>query len=213
MRIVLPSANERILLREVSWASFLKILEDLGDHRSGRVAYDRGTLELMSPSPRHERIKILLSRFLEALTEELHIEIQGVGSTTLLREDIQRGLEPDTSYYITNEVQVRGRTDMDLGRDPPPDLAVEVDVTRKSLDRFPIYAALGVPEVWRYREGVLEIYQLRQGGQYENTEGSTLFPGFPVREIARFLDLKEPIDDNRRVAMFRAWVRAQLNQD
>jgi Uma2 family endonuclease len=167
----------------------------------------------MSPSRRHERIKVLLGRLFEVLTEELGMEILAVGSTTLMRVDLERGLEPDASYYLSNEAEIRGRTDLDLHEDPPPDLAIEVDVTRKSLDRLTIYAALGVPEVWRYKEGAIEIYQLREGKGYITTESSSLLPEFPVGELAMFLDLENRMGDNQRVATFRAWVRNQLDRD
>jgi Uma2 family endonuclease len=210
MRIAVPPADRSVLLEGIRWETFLDVLEDLGDHRAARVAYDRGRLEIMSPSRGHERVGELLGIFVRVLTEELGLEIGGAGSTTLLREDLERGVEPDRCFYITREAAVRTQDELDLGRDPPPDLAIEVDITRKSLDRLEIYAALGVPEVWRYENGVLLIYQLREGG-YVEVNTSSFFPAIPLGGLTRFLERRQEMGENRLVAEFRAWVRAQTS--
>lgn len=211
MRIVRPPVDGSFLQENVSWTAFLGVLEELGDERGRTLAYDRGTLEIMSPSKRHERIRELLGRFVELLAEEMEIDIQATGSTTLLREDLERGVESDKCFYVGNEGAVRGKDDLDLQRDPPPDLAIEVYITRKSLDRFKIYAAMGVPEAWRYRDGALELFQLREGHYIQIAE-SSLFPGVPVGELARFLELRSHMSDTSLARALRAWVRQRLEK-
>ena len=120
----------------------------------------------MSPSSMHERYNCLFRRMIETLTEELAIPIKGAGSTTFKREDLERGLEPDSCFYLANERRIRGKRELDLTIDPPPDLAIEIDITSSSLDRQGIYAALGVPEIWRFDGESLRVYQLQPDGTY-----------------------------------------------
>jgi Uma2 family endonuclease len=206
MRITLPPAGGTLVVEKVPRAEFLTFLEDLGDNRGSRVAYDRGRLEIVCPSPLQESVKSLLGRFVEVLSEELDIEICAAGSTTLVRKDIARGVESDECFFIRHEARVRGRHDLDLSRDPPPDLAIEVDVTRKSLDRFSIYAVIGVPEVWRHEGGRVEACALRDG-EYELVRESLSFPGLAVAELTRFLELRATMGDTAIARRFRAWVR------
>src|SRR5262249_44955535 len=154
----------------------------LGEQRV-RLTYDRGTLELMTPSYRHEHYKMLLGRLLETWTEEHDIPIRSGGSTTFHREDVDRGLEPDQCYYIQHEYAVRGKEEIDLASDPPPDLAIEVDITSSVLNRLAIYAALGVPEVWRYNGIRLEVYRLGTDRTYVRSDQSLTFPSLPLTDI------------------------------
>ncbi|MFE1744510.1 Uma2 family endonuclease [Coleofasciculus sp. H7-2] len=139
----------RVILTGVTWQTFKALLADLGSDRACRLAYDQGILEIMVPYQEHEESKILIAEIVTALADELEIEIIQLGSLTLEREDLTRAVEPDTCFYIQNEALVRGKK-IDLQTDPPPDLVVEVDYTSPSLNKFQIYASLGVPEFWRY---------------------------------------------------------------
>ncbi|WP_242040676.1 Uma2 family endonuclease [Coleofasciculus sp. FACHB-1120] len=141
--------THRVILQGVSWQTYQALLTEMGDNRSSRLAYDRGVLEITMPSDRHETNTKLLERMIEALTEELDLPIKGFRSTTLNREDLQRGAEPDSCYYIQNVERIQGRT-IDLTKDPTPDLVIEVDITSPSSRRLQIYSQLGVSEVWRY---------------------------------------------------------------
>jgi Uma2 family endonuclease len=136
-------AEQRVVLSNVSWETFEGLSADNGV-RGGRMAYEEGSLEIMSPSREHEMLKSVLGRLVDAYAQEMGIDIAATGSTTLKLELKKRGLEPDESYYIQNEAAMRGRVDLDLERDPPPDLAIEVEITRSALDKLGIYAALGV---------------------------------------------------------------------
>jgi Uma2 family endonuclease len=142
-------AEGTLLFHGISWPTYKAIMNDVGDGRAWRIAYDRGVLEIRMPLQQHEVPKVLLANFVEALADELEIETMQLGALALEREDLTRAIEPDTCFYIQNEALARGR-DIDLQTDPPPDLAIESDNTNSSLNKHAIYAALGVPELWRY---------------------------------------------------------------
>jgi len=190
----------------IDWQQFENILKDLGEHRAARIAYDNGTLEIMTPLPEHEYYKEAIGIAVQDIAEELEINYESYGSTTWRQEKKIAGVEADNCFYFQNEALVRGRLDVNLNQDPPPDLALEIDITSKSLDRFGIYARLGVPEIWCYDSGELKIYQL-QNGEYVESQISMVFPGLPIRELPKL------IEQNRadgRLAIRRAvrqWVR------
>ena len=173
------------------------------------MTYDQGELELMSVSHTHEHDKHLLGRLLDALTEELDIDIHGAGSMTFKRKDLKRGLEPDECYWIQNAALMQSRKDFDLERDPPPDLAVEVDVTSSSLDRMSIYADLGVPEVWRFDGEAFSVLVLGEGGSYEQAECSPALPGLLPNVVLRFLRLSDEMGETDLMLAFRDWVRQE----
>lgn len=152
-------AEQRTVLYNLSWDTFEALLRDTGEHRGSRFAYDCGTLEIMTPLFEHENPKIQFDRLIFSLAEELDIEIRSAGSTTLKRKSLAKGIEPDSCYYIQNEAAMRSRETLNLEIDPPPDLAVAIDITSSSVNKFNIYAALGVAELWRYDGEVLKFYQ------------------------------------------------------
>jgi Uma2 family endonuclease len=147
---------------------------------------------------------------IEALTEELDLPIKGFRSTTLNREDLQRGAEPDSCYYIQNVDRIQGRT-VDLSRDPAPDLVIEVDITSPSSRRLQIYKQLEVPEVWRYIGQTVQIYQL-QAGTYNLCENSPTFPFVRVEILNQFLQQAQAQDDTTFIRTWRKWVREQLRE-
>lgn len=218
MRITLPAPDEAVVIEGVSPEEFELILHELGDLRANRIAYDgvayeSGRLEIMSPSRTHERIAVLLGLFLRTLAEESGLEVSGVGSWTLKRAGLNRAVEADRTFYIGHEARIRSltRRELDLTRDPPPDVVIEVDVTRKSLPRFPIYADLGVREIWRWTDGILELWRHREevGEEFNRMDKSLFFPDFPVPELARFVQrgLGGDVGDIRLVRNFREWLR------
>jgi Uma2 family endonuclease len=209
MGSVSSPAENRIYLENIRWPTYLALLADLGDHR-GRITYDKGRLEIVAPSKKHEHWKRILGRLIEAFTEELEIKIQSVGSTTLNREDLNQGAEADECYYVMNEPLVRGKEEVDLERDPPPDLAVEIEASRRILNRVVIYAAMGIPEVWRYDGKTLRVGQLQENGQYLDAPESKVFPTLPMSEVARFLAMRETVGETGLVRSFRSWVRSHF---
>jgi Uma2 family endonuclease len=206
---LLPQKIHQVLLENISWQTYQALLKDIEEQPGIRMTYDHGTLEIMAPLRPHESAKKLIGRFIEALTEELGIEICSLGSLTCKREDLARGLEPDQCYYIQHESAIRELDDIDLTRDPPPDLAVEIDITYSSVNRLAIYEALGVPEVWRYDGKKLTIYYL-ENQKYEMRNDSPAFPKILVTELVRFLELRKTMGETSLIRSFREWVRNQI---
>ena len=211
MTTTITQAANRFLLKNISWQTYEALLKDLESQRGIRLTYDRGLLEIMTPLAPHERNSRLIGRLVEALTEELNIEICSLGSLTCKREDLARGLEPDECYYIQNEPVIRSLEQIDLNQDPPPDLAIEIDITSSSINRLALYASLGVPEVWRYDGSRLIIYQL-EGGEYKVCDRSSTFPLITSSEIIRFLELRKSNGETALIRLFREWVRNQVQQ-
>ena len=193
--------ENRVILKGVSWSTFKSLLADVGDDRAWRIAYDEGVLEIRMPLEEHEEPKRLIESFVEAIVDELEIELRSLGSLTLEREDLTRAVEPDSCFYIHNESLVRGRN-INLPNDPPPDLAIESDYTNSSVNKFTIYAAIGVPEIWRYRRESLQVYQLVEG-KYEVCEISLAFPFLPVAEIPGFIEQSRTVGQRAAVRLFR----------
>lgn len=197
--------GQRVLLHEVSWQEFELILKELGDHRSARIAYDNGILEIMTPLPEHEDDKEIIGDLIKALLEELDIEFRSLGSTTYKNQAMLQGIEPDQCFYIQNESAIRGKKRLDLTVDPPPDLALEIDVTSRTHPN--IYQALGVPELWQFNRGKLQI-NLLQDGSYVEVETSSLLPNLPLQEvIPRYLEQSKTAGRNAVIKAFRQWVR------
>ena len=206
---LIPSQSSGILLTNISWKTYESLVNELAPQGGIRLTYDRGNLEIMTPSAPHEGSKKILGRFVESVSEELNVEIRSLGSLTCRREDLARGLEPDQCYYIQNENVVWDKEQIDLNQDPPPDLVVEIDVTSSSIDRLSLYASLGVPEVWRYNGNRLIIYQLEAQEYIERTVSPT-FPFLSQVEMLRFLELRRTTKENALIRLFREWVRSQI---
>lgn len=195
-----------IVLYNVPWSTYETLLRDL-DSRGTKLTYYRGTLEIMSPPMKHERLKRLFGRMIETLTLELDIPVLSGGSTTFRQELEEHGLEPDECYWIRNEPKIRGREEIDLDRDPPPDLVVEIEITSYVLNRLKIYAEQGVPEIWRYDGTELRVLRLTENGEYEETDDSHAFPFLPVAQLPVFLSRRNEVDETSWIRSFRDWVR------
>ena len=183
------------VIRGVPPRAYREFIDALPEHYL-RHTYDGETLEIMTPLREHEGAKKLMGRMLEAMVLALDIPILSSGSTTLRTALADKGLEPDESYYIANEPRVRGSNVYRPGEDPPPDLAIEVDVTSAVLKRLPIYARLGVPELWRYVDDEVRFYRLSEGGEYMPTERSLAFPWMNSADVTRHLERRHDMDEN-----------------
>ncbi len=199
---------QRVILGNVSWTTYESLLADHLDRSVPHFAYDRGVLEIVCPSTPHEEDNRTLALLVEVVAEELGIDLQNVGSMTFKREDLQRGFEPDSSFYIASEERVRGRTQIDLAADPPPDLVIEIDVSHPSLDKLPIYAEMGVPEVWRVGEGRVTVLRLDDGG-YAATDESGALPPLTAATLTRFLIESRDLPRTAWLRSLRAWVRSR----
>ena len=164
METVKSPTEQRVVLRNVSWETYERLLKDHLDSSAPRFTFDRGVLEIMSPSPEHESLNRRIALLVLAFAEEMGIESEDLSSTTFRREDLERGFEPDSCFYVQNEERVRGKDRIDLTVDPPPDLVIEVDIISSSINKLPIYARLRVPEVWRYDGEKLDILRLGEDG-------------------------------------------------
>ncbi|HBE58949.1 MAG TPA: Uma2 family endonuclease, partial [Cyanobacteria bacterium UBA11159] len=162
---IMPSGEKRVTLRGLTWQNYQEILRNLPQTRGARLTYDSGILEITMPLEEHESSRCLIELFIRILVVESGMKMKTMGSTTLDREDLDRGSEPDNAYYIQNQPKVAGRK-VNLKQDPPPDLIVEVDITHPDIDKNRLYASMGVPEFWRYNGEELFIYQLGNEGLY-----------------------------------------------
>jgi Uma2 family endonuclease len=199
-------AEQRVVIRGVSWDGYLQILNALPQSRSSRLTYDNGILEITMPLEDHEFSGRLIEYFIRILVELMGMRIKTMGSTTMNYPHLKRGAEPDNAYYIQNQPLVKGRN-VDFNQDPPPDLVVEVDITHTDIDKNKFYAAIGVPEFWRFNGKVWLIYQL-QDGDYVEVESSPTFPQVPKERLYTFLQAAKD-DEIAAMRSLRSWFEQQ----
>lgn len=201
--------GSRLVLQGVPWTEYQRVLRAFRQ-RHLRITYDRGMLELLTFPPRHDRCKSVLRMLVEALLETLAWDWAGFGSMTHQRRGRRRGLEPDECFWIQNELLVRCKDHIDLRRDPPPDLALEIEISRSVLDRLGIYAALKVPEVWRSDGQTIIVHLLQADDTYAESAASRAFPFLPMAEMSRFLQQRATLGNAQLLAAFKDWVRDQI---
>ncbi len=199
------SPGSHISIHNLSWQDFETILDNLGEKRNTRVAYYQGTLDIMSPLAIHERPHRIIAYIIAAILDSQGRDWEDFGSTTLKRPVIA-GVEPDTCFYIQNASRVKGCTNMNLSVYPPPDLAIEADVTSKTT--LKAYIAIGVPEVWIYQDRQLTI-NILEDNSYIPSSHSLVFPDLPVTQLIPQLVIKA-IDEGTS-KMLRE-LKVQLNQ-
>jgi Uma2 family endonuclease len=206
--------EQRVLLRNVSWETYERLIAEREERPVPRFFYDRGVLEIVSPSKGHESVSRVVALVVEELAVELDVDVESAGSTTFKREDITRGFEPDECFYFQNIERVRGKEDVDLDAgDPPPDLVFEVDVTNPSLEKLPIFAQVGVAEVWRYAGGQMEMFGLRGDElRYETLAESTVLPPLTTDVLARFVEEGLTTERPAWVRSVRQWARRRARQ-
>ncbi len=197
-----PVGEQRVVIRGLSWADYLQILDALPQSRGARLTYDDGVLEITVPLELHEFSGRLLERFIWTLVELMGLKIKTMGSTTMNYPNLKKGAEPDNAYYIQNQPLVKGR-DVDFSQDPPPDLVVEVDITHTDIAKNQFYASLGVPEFWRFNGKAWRIYQLQEQ-VYVEVETSPTFPQVPKQRLYEFLEQAKE-DEMEAVRSLRSW--------
>ena len=199
--------QQHIVLAGVSWETYEQILRDLQD-RPIRVTYDKGNLEMMAPLASHEEWKSRYGRLIEVMCEERDLDVEPLGSTTFRREDLEKGIEPDECYYVQYAEAIRARRgrEIDLTVDPPPDLVIEIDITRTSIPKEPIYAALGIPEIWRLNGTRLTVLRLRDG-KYHAAETSGVFSFLPMERFQQFILRLASERQPQVLREFRNWVK------
>ena len=207
-----PSTGSQLILYDVNWETYEQLLEIFAERSTPRLTYYQGILELMTPLPEHETYSWTLGRLVVILSEELGLEIRGLKSTTWRAKPKQAGIEADECFYIQNEYRVRGKLNLDLRIDPPPDLAIEIELSHSSIDKMSIYAALEIPEVWRWQNQKLSIHLLNKEKKYFESETSLAFDSFPVKELIKFVKVDSQQGENAKMREFRGWVKSQITQ-
>lgn len=196
------------MIPNTDWETYEKLLEAFGDRRNARLAYDRGDLEIMAPSNEHEEDADFLGDLVKVLAEELNLPLRPGGSFTMKRKDVKRGIEPDRCFWIASAAKVAGVRKIDLARHAPPDLAIEVDVTSSSIDKFGIYAKLGVSELWRLTGDDLRFHRLGERKKYIEVPVSLAFAGVGPEDLVPYLIRRRGTADQIPiVTAFRTWVR------
>jgi Uma2 family endonuclease len=201
-----PEVVQRVILHGVSWETYERLLADFQDRHAAHFAYDRGALEIMVLSFKHETFNRTLATLVEIVAEEMQGDVINAGSTTFRRADLSKGFEPDTCFYIQNVEHVRGKDGIDLTVDPPPDLVIEIDITSPSLNKFPIFAAMGISEVWRYDGKTVTIFTLEKG-EYRTQEASVVLPDLTSQVLTRFLEDSQAMKRSAWVRRVREWAR------
>jgi Uma2 family endonuclease len=191
----------------VPWEEYEELLGEVGESSSVRVYYDQGRVEIMAPAYFHERAKSVMHDLVTALRDELKIKIISLGSTTLKRELRAKGGEPDDGFYIQNAARVAGLEELDLDRDPPPDLVIEIDRSSSSPNKFSIYAGLGVPEIWRVASRQVQIWLLT-GDRYNESGAGRAFPFLSADTLSQFLGVGLAHDEGEAARAFREWIKA-----
>lgn len=210
--------EQRVILSNVTWQQYEKLLSELGNERQTRLTYLRGKLEMMTPVEAHERCSRLIDSLILVLVDELKVPITSVVPATLKQIELDCATEPDACYYF-EELSLPNKTELDLSRDMPPDLLVEVALTKSNLEKLPIYASLGIPEVWRYLttagedmlKGKLLIYQLQRDGYVERTH-SLAFPFLPAMRILEFMEQSDSMSLAAALRVLRAWIQEQRSE-
>ena len=200
--------GQQLLVEDVNWQQFESILAELGERRASRLSYSNGRLEIMVPLPEHEKAKEIIGDMVKILLETREIAFESLGSTTLKNERMSQAVEPDTCFYIQNQAAVIGKNRLDMSVDPPPDLAIEIDLTsRTQLDNYQI---LGVPELWRYARRGLQINVL-QAEQYIESDVSPTFPNIPIVELVnQYTQQSQVAGRTHAIQAFKNWVRENL---
>jgi Uma2 family endonuclease len=212
MAILMDPQDQRVVLRCVHWETYTRLVADLADSSASRLTYDRGTLEIMSPLPEHERYNRAIASIVEIVADEWDIDFDNLGSTTLRREDLERGFEPDSCFYVRNAEQIQGKRQIDLTVDPPPDLVIEIDLptawapAHSSLDKLALYASMGIPELWRY-DGQSVRIQVLESGAYQEQKGSRALSGLDSAALSTMMDESKTLGRKIWLRRVRAWAR------
>jgi Uma2 family endonuclease len=212
MGAVLSLPEQKVILKGVSWETYERLLAEHEEQSGTRFTYDSGMLEIMVLSARHEKPNRTLALLVEVLAEEMHLDVERFGSTTFKRPDLYKGFEPDSCFYIQHLDAISGKEEIDLTMDPPPDLVIEVDITRPLLDKLPLYAAVGVPEVWRYDGERVSILRPAEA-QYVEAAHSPALPPLTSAVATRFLRDSTQMRSTVWLRRVREWAHTDAQAD
>jgi Uma2 family endonuclease len=203
----LPDGSS-LVVHQVSWDDYERLLEELAERPRRRVSYDRGRLEIMTPLPEHEKCARFIDAVVQVLSEELDLNVEKLGSATWNSRRRARGVEPDACYYVANADRVIGKRNIDLETDPAPDVVVEIDISNESVNKLPTYAALEVGEIWRYDGEAVYFLQLA-GGAYREVSESASFPGLTPDLLARAIAGSATMGQTAALKAFRQYWRSR----
>ena len=209
MVAIVETPSEHMVFRNIGWDAFERILDDIGETHH-RVTYQDGDLEFMTTSLEHDSYGRWIGRLIFFVAYELKMKLKTGGSTTLKKALRKAGLEPDECFWIKHEAQLRGKKKWDPLADPPPDLAVEIDISSSWLDRLAIYAALEVPEIWRFDGERLRILVLGANGKYKERAKSAAFPSLPMDGLVRFVKGIDHAEEVELIQEFTEWLRTSV---
>lgn len=199
------SADSVLVQHGISWNDYEELLDAVGEASSLRICYDEGTLQVMTPSSKHEHVAKLIERLVDRVSIRQRIKVLFYGSTTLKKESERKGAEPDACFYVQTADAVGTKEEIDFNADPPPDVVLEIDIHHESITKFPIYAAFGVPELWRYDGDSLTIYRLREG-QYVLADASQALPILTSAVLTEFLARIPKEDQYEILSAFDEWL-------
>jgi Uma2 family endonuclease len=214
MATVLSTPNQRVMMYDISWETYERLLVDFAESSAPRLTYDRGTLEIISPLPDHEKYNRTINLLVEEVADSLGLDVENLGSTTFKREDLAKGFKPDSCFYVQNAERVRGKSQLELSVDPPPDLVIEIDPptawapASSSLPKLPIYAQLGIPEVWRYNGKEMTLLLLEEGVYREGQESRAL-PRLTRSDLTQFLEDSKTLKRTEWRRKLREWLRSR----
>ena len=206
MTTVLREPDQIVILRGIHWDTYERLLADQQESSGTRLNFDCGTLEIVSPSSEHERLKETITLLFQLMASELEIDVVAAGSTTFRRKDLRKGFEPDASFYIRNAQAVRKRPQIDLRRDPPPDVVVEIEITSPAINKLSIFAAAAVPEVWLYGGDRVEILAL-ESKTYQKKMESSFLPGVTDEVLTSFVRSSRTMTSVEWIKAVRTWAK------
>jgi len=206
MTTVLREPDQTVILRGIHWDTYERLLADQQQSSGTRLNFDCGTLEIVSPSSEHEQLKETITLLFQLMASELEIDVVAAGSTTFRRKDLRKGFEPDASFYIRNAQSIRKRPQIDLRREPRPDMVVEIQITNPAIDKLSIFAAAAVPEVWLYRDDQVEILAL-ESKTYQKKMESSFLPGVTDEVLTSFVRSSRTMTSVEWIKAVRTWAK------
>ena len=199
--------EERFILHDVNWETYEQLLANYLDRSNPRFTYDRGVLEIMSPSSEHEELTEIITQLVYILAEEWGLEYRNFGRTTFRHRDTEAGFEPVSCFYIQSVESISGVRRIDLSVHPPPDIVIEVEMTSPALKKLPVYARVSVPEVWRYDGKEVRI-MLRQADDYLESEASKAIPRLTSSDVSQLVEQSKRMKRSVWIRAVRQWAGA-----
>jgi Uma2 family endonuclease len=198
--------DSTVIFHKLTWNDYLNLSDQVGENHRLRLSFNEGTLKVMSLSPTHEKYVAFINRLMSQLSFRLRLNILFFGSATMRKQKAQKGNEPDASFYVQKASAIGHRIELDFTVDPPPDVIVEVDIHHDSINDDPIYAALGVPEIWRYDGHVMHILYLH-GETYEAAAASRALPMLTAAILTEYLERLRRDGEFAAILAFDEWLQ------